>query len=549
MIKLLVHTFVVFIILNTAIFSQIYVAPDGNDTTNTGTIDKPFESIQKAQELASPGDTVYIRGGTYHVRENQISKVVSGLFACITYLDKSGTEGHTIKYWAYPGETPVFDFSAVKPANQRVVGIYIVGSYIHIKGLEMTGVQVTITTHTESYCIYSKGNYNIFEQISMHDNVGTGLRHYNGGHNLFLNCDSYRNWDNVSENKLGGNTDGFGCHPNTSGAGNVFRGCRAWFNSDDGFDIIRSGAAVTFDSCWSFYNGYSTSFQSLGDGNGFKAGGFAYDDSSKIPSIIPRHTVEFCIAARNKANGFYANHHLGGNNWYNNSAYQNSTNFNMLNRPSRGDAVNIDGPGYDHVLKNNLSYQKGLRDTANIDTSRNTLVTNSWQLNSSLTDSDFKSLDIDLLASPRKADGSLPDVDFMRPAPGSKLIDAGTDIGFAFSGKAPDIGAIETDYPTDVKSIENTKPDEIHLYQNYPNPFNPVTRIKYTIPERSNVSLTVYDILGRRVATLINQQQNAGRYEVNFNPSLINVGLSSGIYFYTLKTDAALITKKLIYLK
>ena len=193
-----IYTIVIFIILNTSIFSQIYVAPDGNDS-NSGTIDQPLESIQKAQELVNPGDTVFIRGGTYQIREDQISRVVSNLFACISYLDKSGTEGNTIKYWAYPGETPVFDFSNVKPANQRVAGIYIVGSYIHIKGLEMTGIQVTITTHTESYCIYSRGNYNIFEQISMHDNVGTGLRHYNGGHNLFLNCDSYRNWDNVSE--------------------------------------------------------------------------------------------------------------------------------------------------------------------------------------------------------------------------------------------------------------------------------------------------------------------------------------------------------------
>ena len=182
MIKLRVFTLVIFITLNTVIFPQIYVAPDGNDSTNTGTIDKPFESIQKAQELVNPGDTVYIRGGTYQVRENQISTVVSNLFACITYLDKSGTEGKTINYWAYPGETPIFYFSDVKPANQRVVGIYVIGSYIHIKGLEMTGVQVTITAHTESYCIYSRGNYNIFEQISMHDNVGTGLRHYKGGH-------------------------------------------------------------------------------------------------------------------------------------------------------------------------------------------------------------------------------------------------------------------------------------------------------------------------------------------------------------------------------
>ncbi|MEJ2104688.1 MAG: T9SS type A sorting domain-containing protein, partial [Ignavibacteriaceae bacterium] len=258
------------------------------------------------------------------------------------------------------------------------------------------------------------------------------------------------------------------------------------------------------------------------------------------------------IAARNKANGFYSNHHLSGNYWYNNSAYQNSTNFNMLNRPSRNDADNIDGPGYDHILKNNLAYKPygfGSKNTANIDTSRNTLVTNSWQLNLSLSDSDFESLDIDLLTSPRKEDGSLPDIDFMKPASGSKIIDAGTDIGFEFFGKAPDLGALETNYVTGIKSFENTKPDNIYLYQNYPNPFNPVTIIKYSIPERSNISLTVYDILGNKVATLIDQRQNAGSYGVNFNPSSISGGLSSGVYFYTLKTDAALITKKLIYLK
>jgi hypothetical protein len=549
--KLKFYTFVIFIIINAAIFPKVvYVAPDGNDTTNTGTIDSPYWSVQKAQSAVSAGDTVYIRGGEYTITESDISND-DGTFASVTYLNKSGKAGNLINYFAYTGEKPVFNLTAVKPSGRRVVGFRIACSYIHLKGIEITGVQVTITTHTESYCIYSNGNYNnnIFEQISMHDNVGTGLRYYKGGGNLFLNCDAYRNWDNVSENQLGGNTDGFGCHPSTSGTGNVFKGCRSWFNSDDGFDIIRSGAAVTFDSCWSFYNGYSTSFQSLGDGNGFKAGGFAYDDSTKIPNPVPRHIIEFCIATRNKANGFYANHHLAGNYWYNNSAYQNSTNFNMLNRPSREDAVNIDGPGYDHVLKNNLSYQKGLRDTANIDTSRNTLVTNSWQLNLSLTDSDFKSLNIDLLTSPRKVDGSLPDVDFMRPSPGSELIDAGTDIGFAFSGKAPDIGAIETDYPTEVKSFKNTTPNDIVLYQNYPNPFNPVTKIKYSIPERTNVLLTVYDILGTRVATLIDQQQNTGSYKVNFNPSLINGGISSGVYFYTLKTDAAIITKKLIYLK
>ena len=545
--RLTIYAIVLYLIFNSSIFSQIYVASDGNDTTNSGTIDSPFGSLQKAQELANPGDTVYIRGGTYQIRAGQISKVVSNLFACVTYLDKSGTEGNTIKYWAYPGETPIFNFSAVKPQGQRVVGIYVIGSYIHLKGIEMTGIQTTITTHTESYCIYSRGNYNIYEQISMHDNVGTGLRHYSGGNNLFLNCDSYRNWDNVSEDGKGGNNDGFGCHPSVGSTGNVFKGCRAWFNSDDGFDIIRSGAAVKFDSCWAFYNGYSTSFQSLGDGNGFKAGGFAYDDSSKIPITIPRHTVEFCIAARNKANGFYANHHLGGNNWYNNSAYQNQTNFNMLNRPSRYDATNIDGPGYDHILKNNLSYQKGIafKDIANIDTSKNTLVTNSWQLSLSLSDSDFRSLDIDLLTAPRKADGSLPDVDFMKPSQGSKIIDAGTNIGFDFLGNAPELGAIEVDYPTGIKSGKNIKPNNFKLFQNYPNPFNPTTNIIYEIPNSGNVKITIYDSIGRKVKTLINEMKNSGSHTVRFDGS----ALSSGIYLYKLQMNGNSIVKQMILLK
>ena len=176
-------------------FSSVYyIAPEGSDS-NPGTFAEPLASLQKAQEYVAPGDTVYIRGGTYVVTEADISRVYQGLFACITFIDKSGTSGARINYWAYPGETPVFDLSAVKPANERVVGIYVTANYIHFRGFEITGVQVTITTHTESYGIYSYGNYNIYEHLSFHDGQGTGLRHRTGGGNLFLNCDSYRNHD------------------------------------------------------------------------------------------------------------------------------------------------------------------------------------------------------------------------------------------------------------------------------------------------------------------------------------------------------------------
>lgn len=554
--KLLYSFSLIFVLGTSTVFSQIYVAPDG-DNTNPGTITEPLESIQQAQALASPGDTVFIRGGLYQVREDQVSKIQQNLFACISFLNKSGLPGQTIKYWAYPGETPVFDFSDVAPADRRVVGIWVDQGteYIHIKGLEMTGIQVTILAHTESYCIYSRGSNNIFEQISMHDNVGTALRHYKGGNNLFLNCDAYRNHDNVSQDGRGSNTDGFGCHPDPGSTGNVFRGCRAWFNSDDGFDIIRADESVLFENCWAFYNGYSASFQSLGDGNGFKAGGYAFDTADKIPNPVPRNTVRFCVAVRNKASGFYSNHHLAGNDWYNNTAYQNNSNFNMVNRESpQIDDIWVDG--YDHVLKNNLSYKPyGFgTHTAYIDTAQNTVTHNSFDLPMALTDADFISLDQSLLTAARNPDGSLPDIDFMRPTPESVIRDAGVDIGFPFSGNAPDLGAIETNYPTSIETFKEKVAEKIALFQNYPNPFNLRTNIRYTLSESSYINLSIYNIFGQKIRTLVGQHQRPGEFTVSWNgENDLGAKVAAGIYFYRLSTSNSsgshATQKKMMHLK
>ena len=83
------------------------------------------------------------------------------------------------------------------------------------------------------------------------------------------------------------------------------------------------------------------------------------------------------------------------------------------------------------------------------------------------------------------------------------------------------------------------------LDQNYPNPFNPTTKITYSIEKQGDVKLKVFDVLGRQVAELVNQQQNAGSYEVNFNAS----NLSSGLYFYTIETGSFKATKKMMLLK
>jgi hypothetical protein len=88
-------------------------------------------------------------------------------------------------------------------------------------------------------------------------------------------------------------------------------------------------------------------------------------------------------------------------------------------------------------------------------------------------------------------------------------------------------------------------PKEFALSQNYPNPFNPTTIINYQLPANSFVTLKVYDILGREVATLINGRQSAGYYNATFKAS----NLPSGVYFYRLQAGAYSSTKKLVVLK
>lgn len=401
-------------------------------------MEKPFASVQRAQRSVAPGDTVLIRGGTYQLKESQIARR-KGIFASITVLDKSGTPEKPITYRAYESEKPVFDASDVKPRDQRVSAFLVTGSWLHLQGLDVTGVQVTLKRHTQSICFESNGSHNIFDRLSMHDGQAIGIYHVRGSDNLFLNCDAWNNWDNTSENGMGGNTDGFGCHPSKGSTGNTFRGCRSWFNSDDGYDCLGAAESVTFENCWACYNGFSSKFERTGDGNGFKAGGYGSAPVARLPNPIPRHVVRFCVAVGNKNNGFYSNHHPGGSDWFNNSGYRNGANFNMLCRLA-DNLTEVDG--YGHRLSNNLSY--GSRSAiTKLNAAKSELAHNSFSSDLKLTDRDFLSLDEAELFQPRQANGDLPVITFLHPAPGSALIDTGVEVGLPFLGTRPDIGAFE----------------------------------------------------------------------------------------------------------
>ena len=418
--------------------AEYYVAPNGSDSNN-GSIKHPVATVNRAQQLASSGDTVYIRGGVYTLKEEQIAQY-HHIWVYVAKLDKDG-----IRYLAYKNEKPVFNFENIKPENRRVIAFFISGNNINVKGIEITGVQVTIKNHTQSECFEIQGSNNTLEQISMYDNMAIGVYIVRGSNNLILNCDAYRNWDSVSENGKGGNTDGFGCHAPAGNKNNVFRGCRAWFNSDDGFDLINSAEPVLIDHCWAFYNGYTPDFKKRADGNGFKCGGYASTPLKYLPDPIPRNTIQFCLAVGNKQGGFYSNHHLNGSNWYNNTAYKNRVNYDMLNRKSVKPVEYLeDTPGWDHVLSNNLGYGATGAELVNINKSACTLKNNYFDLNLNITASEFLSLDEAFLTAPRQADGSLPETPFLKLNPSDNLIDAGIDIGLSFKGKSPDLGCFES---------------------------------------------------------------------------------------------------------
>ena len=96
-----------------------------------------------------------------------------------------------------------------------------------------------------------------------------------------------------------------------------------------------------------------------------------------------------------------------------------------------------------------------------------------------------------------------------------------------------------------VISVDFNSPENFNLIQNYPNPFNPNTNISYSIATLGRVTLKIYDILGREVLTLVNEEKPAGRYEVNFNAS----SLASGVYFYQLRAGNFIQSKKMLLAK
>lgn len=214
------------------------------------------------------------------------------------------------------------------------------------------------------------------------------------------------------------------------------------------------------------------------------------------------------------------------------TAFSNGSNYGMSGP--------ID-PGSVMTLKNCISAGTGsisILSTA-------VQATNSWMSPFVVTNADFVSVDTAGVRGARNPDGSLPALTFMHLAAGSDLIDAGTHVGLPYLGSAPDLGAYEYDPSSDVTEIA-AAPRRFVLSQNYPNPFNPTTKIRFSVGQTGRTSLTVYNLLGQRVATLFDEIAVAGQdYTIRWEGSQ----LVSGLYFYRLQSGNRNDVKRMLLLK
>lgn len=407
--------------------NRYYLSPKGDDHKGLGTEVSPWLTLQRAWQVVKPGDVIYLKGGTYRYDTSQRLR------------GKNGKSGLMIKIWAMPGEQPVLSPSDHYNGTR---GLDIHGDYLHFKGFEITGYRQKSTSALYYGIVAENSNHLIFEQLKVHDN-GFGLSiGSNSGDNLIVNSDFYRNADPKSSfgrNKPWGGADGITIRSSNPSKINTIRGCRMWWNSDDGIDLFENQGTVIIEHCWSFWNGYEPgTFKPAGDGDGYKLGITATDQSDH-----ERRILRFNLSFENKARGFNQNNARCITLLYHN------TSFNNGNKGKAARSFDFWNGNAATVAKNNIDFNPSLSAAFNekaVVIHNTFLKDGSDNTSFSVTRDDFLSIDSRGVDGPRQKDGSLPDLKFLKLRNGSDLIDNGTDIGLPYKGKAPDLGAYESDY-------------------------------------------------------------------------------------------------------
>ena len=442
---------------------EIWCSPDGDDTVADGTEAKPFFDLQKAIDIAEPGDRIWMKAGIY-VYDKRIN-----------INDRNGTLDAPIQVFAYGGRA-VLDFSGMpyhKHSDNPYQGVRLTSSYWHFYKIDITNAsdngmliernKPTGGSASDILARTQDAHDNIIEQCNFYRNGDTGLQMKNlGAYNYVINCDAYENKDEDD-----GDADGFA--PKISvGDGNYFFGCRAWSNSDDGYDVFfkkdggfEDNKTIIMEYCLAYENGIMDGAATSGNGNGFKMG----SDQGRMNVILNR-----CLAVRNLNKGFDQNHNSGdiimnnctgigqtdvGGKSYSYRIYEDLASGSVC-EIQNSIAIN------DRLVTDKTESEGGKRGTwGRFEvTVASKEAANDWKAAPEC----FTAMDQPAqLIGPRQEDGTLPEVDYAHIdlTKGAQYIDAGVLVeadadkyaaanitipSIEYAGQAPDLGAYETDF-------------------------------------------------------------------------------------------------------
>ncbi|NDW10143.1 T9SS type A sorting domain-containing protein [Dysgonomonas sp. 520] len=457
------------LLLSSVCGRSYFVSPTGNDSAD-GNINSPLLTINKAVDLVQPGDTIFVRGGTYMLQATIRIKA-----------KQNAREDARIYLWAYNNERVIIDGSQIPHTDvssfkmARCIYVNHEANYWHFKGLELC--------NAKDNGMKLEGSYNIVENCKFYGNNDTGLQvgmykdfgieetkslppgtpEFNPGYqfcrnNIILNCDSWYNYDKIDyqgKSDNGGDADGFACKL-FPGPGTEFYGCRAWNNSDDNWDLYMVYHPIVIDNCWSWKAGYDSNNTPRENGNGFKLGGGGTAGGAAFSQSIGTHLVRNCVSFESLHKGFDQNNAYEAMYLFNNVAWGNEYNYRFPTEFKYGTMYMRNNIGWGATAPKNvgnhefLSANKAGSQVPDTDYNSWTLIDGcdpykegnkigGTAVYTKDHSSQFKSLSSTLFLEDRQSDGSLPDNDFAKLKENSYFIDKGQIVeNFALSSHLPD---------------------------------------------------------------------------------------------------------------
>lgn len=497
-------------LLPSILISNYYVAPTGNNS-NSGAIESPWASILYAVGKAQPGDTVFVRGGTYAEGEIWIRQ----------NYGMGGRDGMYVTIAAFPDEIPIF--------TNGSRGLIIDASYVRVIGLDFRNGK-------EMYNVNWAGPTHHIELIK---NRFSGVPGYaaisiSGDHNLIE-----KNVIELSGNSVG--TQGHGIYV-MEGAHTIIRG--NFISGTSGYGIHLYERPYSNDP-----PGYVRGIRNILIEENFvaksreRSGIIVAAEAGNVPVDIDSLVIRNNVVVNNPLHGIIL---IGWSEIKNIQIYHNTIYGNADN------AIQIYEKVKNVIIKNNIICTKaGKKHIDNDPNAPNIIVERNLYYPAPIAVKNIKDIN-PVLGDPLFID---PDHNDFNLKKGSIAIDAGINLGLSFKGAAPDLGAFEFDPLTAIQLRAVDVPKLFHLQQNYPNPmrisaFNPITVINFNAPFDTYMDLSIFNLLGQHVRTLVRGQQAAGAKTVTWDGrDDRGVRATTGIYLYSLKLEGYSLTKKMVLLE